>query len=161
MASPTRWTWVRANSGAWWWTVKPSMLQSKGLKELDMSELLNWTDHSYGGVVIYFPAIIVTVFGFWREEFSSAEMFWFSISFCSYSSYVSILSDYFQSLWNVLPFPESAITRMCQLGYRFWEAWWVVWFKRETLCWKVISFIAGVLWVVCVFSEFLLLTQSS
>ena len=30
MASPTRWTWVWARSGIWWWTGKPGMLQSKG-----------------------------------------------------------------------------------------------------------------------------------
>ena len=30
MASPTRWTWVWANSGSWWWTGKPGMLQSMG-----------------------------------------------------------------------------------------------------------------------------------
>ena len=28
MASPTRWTWVWASSGSWWWTGKPGMLQS-------------------------------------------------------------------------------------------------------------------------------------
>ena len=30
MASPTRWTWVWASSGSWWWTGKPDMLQSMG-----------------------------------------------------------------------------------------------------------------------------------
>ena len=30
MASPTRWTWVWASSGSWWWTGKPCMLQSMG-----------------------------------------------------------------------------------------------------------------------------------
>ena len=31
MASPTQWTWVWANSGRWWRTRKPGMLQSMGL----------------------------------------------------------------------------------------------------------------------------------
>ena len=31
MASPTQWTWVWANSGWWWRTRKPGMLQSMGL----------------------------------------------------------------------------------------------------------------------------------
>ena len=31
MASPTQWTWVWASSGSWWWTGKPSMLQSTRL----------------------------------------------------------------------------------------------------------------------------------
>ena len=30
MASPTRWTWVWASSGSWWWTGKPGVLQSTG-----------------------------------------------------------------------------------------------------------------------------------
>ena len=30
MASPTQWTWIRVNSGSWWWIGKPSMLQSMG-----------------------------------------------------------------------------------------------------------------------------------
>ena len=30
MASLTQWTWVWANSGRWWWTGKPGMLQSMG-----------------------------------------------------------------------------------------------------------------------------------
>ena len=30
MASPTRWTWVWASSGSWWWTGRPGMLQSMG-----------------------------------------------------------------------------------------------------------------------------------
>ena len=34
MASPTRWTWVWASSGNWWWTGKPGVLRS---------EWLNWS----------------------------------------------------------------------------------------------------------------------
>ena len=30
MASPTRWTWVWASSGIWWWTGQPGVLQSMG-----------------------------------------------------------------------------------------------------------------------------------
>ena len=30
MASLTRWTWVWASSGYWWWTGKPGVLQSMG-----------------------------------------------------------------------------------------------------------------------------------
>ena len=32
MASLTWWTWVWVNSGNWWWTGKPGMLQSMGLQ---------------------------------------------------------------------------------------------------------------------------------
>ena len=34
MASLTRWTWVWASSGSWWWTGKPGMLQSMGLQRV-------------------------------------------------------------------------------------------------------------------------------
>ena len=34
MASPTQWTWVWVNSGSWWWTERPSMLQSMGSQRL-------------------------------------------------------------------------------------------------------------------------------
>ena len=30
MASPTQWTWICVNSGCWWWTGRPGMLQSMG-----------------------------------------------------------------------------------------------------------------------------------
>ena len=30
MGSLTRWTWIWVNSGSWWWTGKPGMLQSMG-----------------------------------------------------------------------------------------------------------------------------------
>ena len=32
MASPTWWTWVWMNSGSWWWTGRPGMLQFMGLQ---------------------------------------------------------------------------------------------------------------------------------
>ena len=42
MASLTRWTWVWASLGSWWWTGKAGMLQSWSCKELDTTEELNW-----------------------------------------------------------------------------------------------------------------------
>ena len=44
MASPTQWTWVWVNSGSWWWTGRPGVLQSMGCKESDTAERLNWLD---------------------------------------------------------------------------------------------------------------------
>ena len=41
IASPTWWTWVWESSGSWWWTGKPSMLQSMGLQSPTQ---LNWID---------------------------------------------------------------------------------------------------------------------
>ena len=43
MATPSRWTWIWASSGIWWWTGKPGMLCPWGCKESDTTERLNWT----------------------------------------------------------------------------------------------------------------------
>ena len=48
MASSTWWTWVWVNSGSWWWTRRPGMLQFMGSKESDMTEWLNWTELNQG-----------------------------------------------------------------------------------------------------------------
>ena len=49
MASPTRWTWVWVNSGNWWWTGRPGVLQYRvtksGTQLSDWTEL-NWTEQS-------------------------------------------------------------------------------------------------------------------
>ena len=44
MASLTRWTWVWASSGSWWWTGKPGVLQSMGSQRArhDWATELNW-----------------------------------------------------------------------------------------------------------------------
>ena len=44
MASPTQWTWVWVNSGSWWWTGRPGMLQSMGSQKVghDRATELNW-----------------------------------------------------------------------------------------------------------------------
>ena len=34
MTSPTRWTWLWASSGSWWWTGKPGVLQSMQLQRV-------------------------------------------------------------------------------------------------------------------------------
>ena len=46
MASPTQWTWVWVNSGSWWWTERPGMLQFMGLQRVghDWATELNWTE---------------------------------------------------------------------------------------------------------------------
>ena len=33
-ASPTQWTWVWVNSGSWWWTGRPGVLQFMGLQRV-------------------------------------------------------------------------------------------------------------------------------
>ena len=44
MASPTQWRWVWVNSGSWWWTGRPGLLQSMGSQRVrhDWVTELNW-----------------------------------------------------------------------------------------------------------------------
>jgi len=46
MASLTRWMWVWVNSGSWWWTGRPGVLQFMGSQRIrqDWATELNWTD---------------------------------------------------------------------------------------------------------------------
>ena len=46
MAPLTLWTWVWVNSGSWWWTGKPGMLQSMGLQRARHNWVteLNWIE---------------------------------------------------------------------------------------------------------------------
>ena len=46
MASPTQWTWVEVNSGSWWCTGRPGVLQSMGLQRVghNWATELNWTE---------------------------------------------------------------------------------------------------------------------
>ena len=49
MASPTQWTWVWVNSGTWWWTGRPSVLQFMGSQRVrhDWATELNWTEAKF------------------------------------------------------------------------------------------------------------------
>ena len=44
MASPSQWTWVWVNSGSWWWSGRPGVLQSMGWQRVghDWATELNW-----------------------------------------------------------------------------------------------------------------------
>ena len=48
MASLTQWTWVWINSGSWWWTGRPGVLQSMGSQRVrhDWATELNWSTYS-------------------------------------------------------------------------------------------------------------------
>ena len=50
MASPTQWTWVWVNSGNWWWTGRPGVLESMGSQI--QTWLSAWTElRDKGGAV--------------------------------------------------------------------------------------------------------------
>ena len=49
MASPTRWTWVWVNSGRWWWTGRPGVLQFMESQRVghNWATELNWTESTF------------------------------------------------------------------------------------------------------------------
>ena len=49
MASLTQWTWISVNSGSWWWTRRPGVLQSMGSQRVrhDWATELNWTKYKF------------------------------------------------------------------------------------------------------------------
>ena len=51
MASPTRWMWVWVNSGSWWWTGRPGLLQFMGSQRVghNWTTELNWASDSVAG----------------------------------------------------------------------------------------------------------------
>ena len=54
MASPTQWTWVWVNSGSWWWTGRPGMLQSMGSQRVRPKWATKLTEESLGtGWLVY------------------------------------------------------------------------------------------------------------
>ena len=48
MVSLTLWTWVWVNSGNWWWTGRPGVLQFMGSQRVghDWATELNWTEYN-------------------------------------------------------------------------------------------------------------------
>ena len=65
MASPTQWTWVWVNSGSWWWTGKPGMLQFMGSQRVGhdwTTELMTY--FSLLLVVLGYTPVIAIVFTF-------------------------------------------------------------------------------------------------
>ena len=70
MVSPTRQTWVWASSRSWWWTGGHGMLCSQwGLKELDTTEELNWTED----ILLFYRnrqtnSIILRCCGSWSDK---------------------------------------------------------------------------------------------
>ena len=73
LASPTRWTWVWASSGSWWWTGKPGILQSIGLQRggLYWATELHWILKIY----VFFAYFFGFHFCFGKVLFGFFEFF--------------------------------------------------------------------------------------
>ena len=65
MASPTWWTWVWVNSGSWWWTGRPGMLQFMESQRVG-HDWLNWT--------LYWKGSKPGQGAWWERKLSQYEM---------------------------------------------------------------------------------------
>ena len=63
MASLTRWMWVWVNSGSWWWTGRPGVLQFMGSQRVrhDLATELNWTDGAFKSSDIFLEKKVIYV----------------------------------------------------------------------------------------------------
>ena len=67
MASRTQWTWVWVNSGSWWWTGRPGVLQSMGSQRVrhDWATELKWMATLFlvfWGISILFSKVSVPIY---------------------------------------------------------------------------------------------------
>ena len=79
MASLTRWTWVWVNSGSWWWTGRPGMLQFMGSQRVghDWATELNWTDSLFTMLCLFLLYSKMTQLNIYIHFY-----FWVVLSLC-------------------------------------------------------------------------------
>ena len=82
IASPTRWMWVWVNSGRWWWTGRPGMLQFMGSQRVGHNWVteLNWYLINFELIFIKIQVII------W--------LFWYC--------FITLIWKQLAYMWNVL-----------------------------------------------------------
>ena len=114
MASPTWWTRVWVNSGSWWWTGRPGMLQFMGSQRVghDWANEVNWTE-TYPIVTSWF---LVSLHLFFMKNFShlifpvsKGKNFWINIWLFSHIPYPDICAFriYLELNRLFLPLPSS------------------------------------------------------
>ena len=75
MALLTGWTWVWVNSGRWWWTAKPGMLQSMGLQRVrheratELNWFWQWCQDSSMGEKYFFQQTVLRKLNIQKTEF--------------------------------------------------------------------------------------------
>ena len=65
MASPTQWTWVWVNSGRWWWTGRPGVLQSMGSQRARHDWVTEPTELTKPTEVCYICSCLMCTIGLW------------------------------------------------------------------------------------------------
>ena len=110
MASPTRCTWVWVNSGSWWWTGRPGMLQFMGSQRVghDWATELNWmltfllpsinsplfndsNPISFWGITLHW--LLVCVICLWD---------WLCLLACGWANYNTLISGHGSCSWIVI-----------------------------------------------------------
>ena len=110
MASPTRCTWVWVNSGSWWWTGRPGMLQFMGSQRVghDWATELNWTDALWQSCLLYalgkYRMLVCYCLSKHQELFS---FFWESVKYlpachyrCTHTNTFFLFSIYPNAFYN-------------------------------------------------------------
>ena len=110
MASPTWWTWVWVNSGRWWWTGRPSVLQFMGSQRVghDWATELNWTEDPMLSVSFFLNFYFILAYSqlikLWQFQVDSkgTQPYMYVYSHSPSNSLPSRLSHNIEqsSLWN-------------------------------------------------------------
>ena len=61
MATLTQWMWVWVNSGSWWWTGRPGVLQFMVSQRVG-HDWVNWTDKEY--------SVVERTWNIWEQDFN-------------------------------------------------------------------------------------------
>ena len=115
MAWPTRWTWIWVDSGSWWWTGKPGVMQFMGLQRVghDWVTELNWTEYM---PIFFFKIFILGMLfnKYWNKD--------------TYFKYTEI---------RILLYTEIRIL-LCILSWRI-QGFHFIWKERESASCSVVS----------------------
>ena len=110
MAGWYHWTWVWVNSGSWWWTGRPGMLQFMGSQRVghDWATELNWTDALWQSCLLYalgkYRMLVCYCLSKHQELFS---FFWESVKYlpachyrCTHTNTFFLFSIYPNAFYN-------------------------------------------------------------
>ena len=110
MASPTQWTLVWVNSGSWWWTGKPGVLQSMGSQRVRHNWVteLNWCSYLFflEDVLKFFPFNIFLPENIPSQAF---EQNWFTRQMITYIFWFQVALNTCSS-WRCTDLEDSAKT---------------------------------------------------
>ena len=103
MASPTQWTGVWVNSGSWWWTGRPGVLQSVGLQRVGRDSVteLNWFNYNLSSPVPFSPGThrICSSLSWVCSSFPSLTTWFASTYFCYMFWDISSIWFFYTCFW--------------------------------------------------------------